>query len=197
MQETGQPFDAALAATRAGNLFTTHTAVPAGFDRFSPALIEQYLGDYARNRLGHRICTICWRLGRQNPDDSSEPFNMAYLAIHGSGAVNGVSRLHGCVSRHIFAPLFPRWPEDEVPVGHVTNGVHMPTWDSDAGRRALDGVLRQGPLAGNDGDDRAEHPPHSGRAALAASHRRPRGPGRIRALPAVAAIGRLGRNAAR
>ena len=55
---------------------------------------------------------------------------MAYLAIRGSGAVNGVSRLHGKVSRHLFLPLFPRWPEDEVPVGHVTNGVHMPTWDS-------------------------------------------------------------------
>ncbi len=55
---------------------------------------------------------------------------MAYLAIRGSGAVNGVSRLHGKVSRHLFEPLFPRWPEDEVPVGYVTNGVHMPTWDS-------------------------------------------------------------------
>ena len=55
---------------------------------------------------------------------------MAYLAIRGSGAVNGVSRLHGKVSRHIFEPLFPHWPEDEVPVGHVTNGVHMPSWDS-------------------------------------------------------------------
>ena len=57
---------------------------------------------------------------------------MAYLAIRGSGAVNGVSRLHGKVSRHLFEPLFPHWPEDEVPVGHVTNGVHMPTWDSAA-----------------------------------------------------------------
>ena len=55
---------------------------------------------------------------------------MAYLAIRGSGAVNGVSRLHGEVSRRLFLPLFPRWPEDEIPVGHVTNGVHMPTWDS-------------------------------------------------------------------
>jgi len=71
-------------------------------------------------------------LGRQNPEDAGEPFNMAYLAIRGSGAVNGVSRLHGRVSRRIFAPLFPRWPEGEVPVGHVTNGVHMPTWDSAA-----------------------------------------------------------------
>jgi len=57
---------------------------------------------------------------------------MAYLAIRGSGAVNGVSRLHGQVSRHIFAPLFPHWPVEEVPVGHVTNGVHMRSWDSAA-----------------------------------------------------------------
>ena len=59
-------------------------------------------------------------------------FNMAYLAIRGSGAVNGVSRLHGKVSRHLFEPLFPRWPADEVPVGSVTNGVHTSTWDSAA-----------------------------------------------------------------
>ena len=55
---------------------------------------------------------------------------MAYLAVRGSGAVNGVSRLHGAVSRRIFQPLFVRWPEVEIPIGHVTNGVHMPTWDS-------------------------------------------------------------------
>ncbi len=129
MRETGQPFDAALAVTRAGNLFTTHTAVAAGFDRFAPALIEQYLGIYATEKLGisrHDLLA----LGRLNPDDASEPFNMAYLAIRGSGAINAVSRLHGQVSRQLFGPLFPRWPTDDVPVGHVTNGVHMPTWDS-------------------------------------------------------------------
>jgi starch phosphorylase len=129
MQETAQPFEVALAVTRAGNLFTTHTAVAAGFDRFAPALIEQYLGGYAEQKLGITLHDLL-ALGRQNPNDSSESFNMAYLAIRGSGAVNGVSRLHGEVSRHIFAPLFPHWPEGEVPIGHVTNGVHMPTWDS-------------------------------------------------------------------
>jgi starch phosphorylase len=129
MEDTKQPFEVALAVTRAGNLFTTHTAVAAGFDRFAPALIEQYLGGYAEQKLGITLHDLL-ALGRQNPNDSSESFNMAYLAIRGSGAVNGVSRLHGKVSRHIFQPLFPHWPEDEVPVGHVTNGVHMPTWDS-------------------------------------------------------------------
>jgi len=131
MQETAQPFEVALAVTRAGNLFTTHTAVAAGFDRFAPALIEQYLGGHAEQELGITLHDLL-ALGRENPNDSSESFNMAYLAIRGSGAVNGVSRLHGKVSRHLFEPLFPHWPADEVPVGHVTNGVHMPTWDSAA-----------------------------------------------------------------
>ena len=131
MEESGQPFEVALAVTRAGNLFTTHTAVAAGFDRFAPHLIEQYLGRYAQERLGISVHDLL-ALGRQNPDDESEPFNMAYLAIRGSGGVNGVSRLHGQVSRRIFEPLFPHWPEEEVPVGHVTNGVHMPSWDSAA-----------------------------------------------------------------
>ena len=129
MEETGQTFEVALAVSRAGNLFTTHTAVAAGFDRFAPALIEQYLAGYARTHLGITGDDLL-ALGRQNPNDPSEPFNMAYLAVRGSGAVNGVSRLHGKVSRHLFESLFPRWPEDEIPVGHVTNGIHVPTWDS-------------------------------------------------------------------
>ena len=129
MEGTAQPFDVALAVTRAGNLFTTHTAVPAGFDRFAPSLIEQYLGGYAQEKLGIPLQELL-ALGRQNPNDSSEPFNMAYLAIHGSGAANAVSRLHGQVSRRLFAPLFPRWPVEAVPIGHITNGVHMPSWDS-------------------------------------------------------------------
>jgi len=131
MEETGRSFDEALAVTRAGNLFTTHTAVVAGFDRFTPALIEQYLGGYATQELGITLNDLM-ALGRQNPSDAYELFNMAYLAIRGSGAVNGVSRLHGEVSRHLFEPLFAHWPTDEVPVGHVTNGVHVPTWDSAA-----------------------------------------------------------------
>jgi starch phosphorylase len=131
MEETGQPFEVALTATRAGNLFTTHTAVAAGFDCFPPALVEEYLRGYAEEKLGIPLHDLL-ALGRRNPDDPSEAFNMAYLAIRGSGAVNGVSRLHASVSRHLFAPLFPRWPVSEVPVTHVTNGVHMPSWDSAA-----------------------------------------------------------------
>jgi len=129
MEDSGQTFDVALTITRAGNLFTTHTPVQAGFDRFAPGLIECYLGKYAEERLSISFDELL-ALGRRNPHDSSEPFNMAYLAIRGSGAVNGVSKLHGQVSRRIFQVLFPRWPETEVPVTHVTNGVDMPTWDS-------------------------------------------------------------------
>ncbi len=129
MKETGQPFEVALTATRAGNLFTTHTAVTAGFDSFSPSLIEQYLGNYAEHKLGI-TCKQFLVLGRKDPENETENFNMAFLAIRGSGAINGVSRLHGEVSRHLFEPLFPKWPAYEVPVKHITNGVHMPTWDS-------------------------------------------------------------------
>src|SRR5208337_4959024 len=129
MEDKGKPFDVALAVTRAGNLFTTHTPVEAGFDRFAPSLIEPYLRNYAEEKLSISFDELL-ALGRCDRRDSSEPFNMAYLAIHGSGAINGVSKLHGQVSRRLFQPLFPRWPEAEVPVTYVTNGVHTPTWDS-------------------------------------------------------------------
>jgi len=131
MVATGKPFDVALAATRAGNLFTTHTAVVAGFDRFAPDLVATHLGDYARSKLGIPVEALL-ALGRQNGSDASESFNMAYLAIRGSGAVNAVSRLHGTVSRQLFQSLFPRRPPDEVPVGYVTNGVHVPTWGAES-----------------------------------------------------------------
>ena len=134
MNENDQPFDVALVATRAGNVFTTHTPVAAGFDRFSPALMQLYLARYAVERLRISVKDLM-ALGRANPDDADEPFNMAYLAVRGAGAINGVSKLHGEVSRSIFRPLFPRWPVDEIPVGSVTNGVHMTSWDSEFANR--------------------------------------------------------------
>jgi starch phosphorylase len=129
MADQHQSFDLALTVTRAGNLFTTHTPVEAGFDRFAPEVMAKYLGSYAERELTIAFDDLL-ALGRRDRHDASEPFNMAYLAIRGSRAINGVSRLHGEVSRRLFQPLFPRWPETEVPVTHVTNGVHMPTWDS-------------------------------------------------------------------
>jgi starch phosphorylase len=129
MDDHAKPFDLALAVTRAGNVFTTHTAVAAGFDRFDPRLIRQYLDHYAQDELRISLDDLL-KIGRQNPGDNAEPFNMAYLALRGSGRVNGVSRLHGEVSRQIFQPLFSHWPQAEVPIGSVTNGIHVPTWDS-------------------------------------------------------------------
>lgn len=129
MEDHKTSFELALAVTRAGNLFTTHTAVTAGFDRFHPDLMHKYLHRYTEEELFIPLEDML-ALGRQNAGDNLEPFNMAYLAMRGSGRINGVSKLHGQVSREIFAPLFPRWPEWEVPVGSVTNGVHVPTWDS-------------------------------------------------------------------
>ncbi len=128
MADTKQPFDVALEVTRAGNIFTTHTPVAAGFDRFSPDIVDSTLRQYAERELGISMPQLM-ALGRMNANDTGEPFNMAYLAMRGSGAVNGVSRLHGEVSRHIFQDLFPRWPIPEAPIGYVTNGIHVPTWD--------------------------------------------------------------------
>ncbi len=153
MQKHNQSFDVALTVTRAGNLFTTHTPVEAGFDRFPPELMEQYFRKYA-DELRIQFEELL-ALGRRNPFDRSEPFNMAYLALRGSCAANGVSQLHGRVSRRIFQGLFPRWPEIEVPIGAVTNGVHTPTWDSaeadqlwttECGQERWRGTLKNVPL---------------------------------------------------
>jgi starch phosphorylase len=129
MNENALSFDTALTITRAGNLFTTHTPVEAGFDRFSPDLVERHFRQYAQDALQIPMSRFL-ALGQQNPEDPSGLFSMALLAMRGSGAVNGVSRLHGTVSRRLFQAVFPRWPEAEVPISHVTNGVHVPIWDS-------------------------------------------------------------------
>ena len=124
----GTDFFTALWATRAGNVFTTHTPVAAAFDTFPGALLANYAPAYARS-CGLTPAQLMG-LGRANPQDASEPFNMAYLAARSCARINGVSELHGRVSQRIFAPLYPRWPEAEVPVAHVTNAVHVPSWDS-------------------------------------------------------------------
>jgi starch phosphorylase len=121
----------ALWATRAGNVFTTHTPVAAGFDQFHASLLRKYL-PYVEGVLAGRGVELedVLALGRLDARNSDEPFNMAYLALRGSALCIAVSRLHGEFSRRIFQPLFPRWPSCEVPVTHITNGVHVPTWDS-------------------------------------------------------------------
>ncbi|MGD0857136.1 MAG: alpha-glucan family phosphorylase [Dehalococcoidia bacterium] len=128
MKETGLPFRVALAATRAANVFTTHTPVAAGFDTYPSTLLARYFRDYVPS-LGISMDEFL-SLGRSNPEDVNELFNMAILATRGSIEINGVSRLHEKVSQRIFQPLYPNWPEREVPVGHITNGIHLPTWNS-------------------------------------------------------------------
>jgi len=128
----GTTFDVAHLATSAGNVFTTHTPVAAGFDVFEPELVHRYLAGYA-TELGISTEALL-DLGRTHPGDPSAPLEMAVLALRSAGSANGVSRLHGAVSRRLFAGLFPRWPEREVPVGSVTNGVHVASWVSDAMR---------------------------------------------------------------
>ena len=128
MAKTGHSFPIALCATRAGNIFTTHTPVEAAFDRFDPNLIRPYM-QFLSSMVNIPMEQL-FALGRQDPTNSQEPFGMAYLAMRGSGCINGVSRLHGQVSREIFRPLFPQWPTAEIPVSHITNGIHVPSWDS-------------------------------------------------------------------
>ncbi|WP_247256877.1 alpha-glucan family phosphorylase [Pseudomonas moorei] len=128
MHKTGTTFWEAWWATRAGNVFTTHTPVAAGFDEFSPSLIYKYAREYLED------CQISLRellaLGQRDQAEDDAPFNMAFLALRGCAQCNAVSRLHGEVSRRLFSDLYPRWPLQEIPVGHVTNGVHVPSWDS-------------------------------------------------------------------
>ncbi len=126
-QRHGKPFAVALAATRAGNVFTTHTPVAAGFDSFLREMVARNLKDYL-GAAGVETEDVL-ALGRE-PAGNGDAFNMAYLAMRGSAVTNAVSRLHEQVSRQLFERLFPRWPRREIPVTHVTNGVHVPTWDS-------------------------------------------------------------------
>ena len=126
-EDHGMTFEEALVATRAGNIFTTHTAVEAAFDRFDNGLATRYLKVYARE-IGVDLETLL-AYGRPNAQPG-EAFTMPYLAIRGCGYINAVSRLHGDVSRELFQPEFPRHAVADVPVGSITNGVHVPTWSS-------------------------------------------------------------------
>jgi starch phosphorylase len=131
MVRNGVSFETALWATRPGNVFTTHTPIEAAFDRFQPGLMQSLL-PYIRiytDRLGIEPEALTG-LGQLHPEAPGSEQLPAYMALRTSGSINGVSELHGEVSRRLFSGLFPRWPLDEVPVTHVTNGVHMPTWDS-------------------------------------------------------------------
>ena len=121
-------FDVALELVRASTLFTTHTPVPAGHDAFEEHLIRTYMPHYA-NRMN-----ISWErfmgLGRFNPNNPNEKFSMSVLATNLSQEVNGVSKIHGRVSREMFQSLWPGYFAEENHIGYVTNGVHLPTWSN-------------------------------------------------------------------
>jgi starch phosphorylase len=137
METQDLSFVEAREAASAGLVFTTHTPVPAGQDYFPPDLMDRYFGDYARNPSGRasgRGLGLSRQeflaLGRQDPNNSSEPFCMTILALRLAAYSNGVSRLHGQVTRQMWQGLWPGVPEDEIPIGHVTNGVHFRSWIS-------------------------------------------------------------------
>ncbi|RYG26316.1 glycosyltransferase family 1 protein [bacterium] len=128
MKASGADFRTARQATVGANVFTTHTPVPAGFDLFPPQMLERYLGRMS-GELGLPFNEFIG-LGRNDPQNSGEAFNMALLAMSTSNHVNGVAKLHGAVSREMFANRWPNVPEDEVPIDSVTNGIHTATWTS-------------------------------------------------------------------
>ena len=123
-------------------MFTTHTPVPAGNDTYEPELVVESLGTLA-GEVGVDLDTIV-RLGRTRPRSRREPFGVTQFALRMSRSGNGVSRRHGEVAREMWAALWPGRPVDEVPIGYVTNGVHLPTWLGDPMRTLLDRHLGEG-----------------------------------------------------
>jgi starch phosphorylase len=124
--ESGLSFDVALETVRAGTVFTTHTPVPAGIDRFPVDLIRTQLAVFANAELPlERLL----ELGAEDYEGGDPAvFNMAVMGLRLAQRANGVSRLHGRVSREMFAALWPGFDSNEVPIGSITNGVHAPTW---------------------------------------------------------------------
>ncbi len=126
MQDEGLGFEEASSRVSGEVVFTTHTPVPAGHDRFSPELIEEHLGPL-REQLGFSLERFLG-LGRENPSSHQEEFCMTVLGLKHSRRVNAVSALHGEVSRAMWTGLYPGKPQHAVPIGHITNGVHVPSW---------------------------------------------------------------------
>jgi starch phosphorylase len=148
--DRGAALDEALELARSRTVFTTHTPVPAGNDCYPPEQARTAIRALA-GRLEAAGCDLVG-LARTNPDDPSEPFGVTQLALRMSRAANGVSRRHGQVARAMWRDLWPDRPEEEVPIGHVTNGVHVPTWIGPPVRALLDRHL------GEDWQSRADDP---------------------------------------
>ena len=139
MEEAGASFEEARLPVTAATVFTTHTAVAAGIDLFSPDLVRRHLGHYYE-AMGLDEHTFIG-FGRTNPHDDYEPFSMALLGLRFSGFRNGVSRLHRSVSQNLWESAWPNVPSAEVPIDSVTNGVHLPTWVAHEMGNLYDGVM--------------------------------------------------------
>jgi glycogen phosphorylase len=139
MEEFGCSYLEARELAAAGDVFTTHTPVAAGFDCFDPALVAKYFHEYSRG-LGIGFEQFL-SYGRHNHSDPGEPFNMAYLAARHSAYANGVARLHGLVSRKMAQSMWSGYPLEEVPIGYVTNGIHTRSWISAEMSALLDRYL--------------------------------------------------------
>lgn len=139
IKEDEVTFDDALRDAANSSVFTTHTPVPAGHDRFGADLIEEHLGPI-RDEL-HLSHETLMGLGRVEPQNHQESFCMTVLAFKLSRRANAVSALHGVVSRRMWANLWPWRSDDEIPIGHITNGVHVPTWLAPQMRMLYDRVL--------------------------------------------------------
>ena len=122
MEQTGVDFATAREAVAAGTVFTTHTPVPAGNDVFSPQMVEHYFSPILPQLKIDRDEFL--GLGRQNPADHNEPFGMTVLALRLSNVANGVSKLHGSVSRKMWKGIWPELPDAEAPITSITNGIH-------------------------------------------------------------------------
>ncbi len=140
MADDGLTFDEALREVAHRTVFTTHTPVPAGHDRFDARLVEEHLGPL-RDRLGISPAQLMG-LGRVEPQNEHEPFCMTVIGLKLSRRANAVSSLHGHVSRRMWAHLWPWRVEEEIPIGHITNGVHIPTWLAYPMHLLYDRVLR-------------------------------------------------------
>ncbi len=127
--ETGLAFGEAIEVVRAGGVFTTHTPVPAGIDRFPYDLMQKYFSSFATS-LGVTFDELM-TVGRRPDEPDDDRFNMAVMGLRMAGRSNGVARLHGAVSREMFRGMWPDVGVDEVPIGAITNGVHAHTWVSD------------------------------------------------------------------
>jgi glycogen phosphorylase len=124
--EQGYDFATAAEAVKAGTCFTTHTPVPAGNDAFPPHMMDEYFSEFMKGLKLSRSAFL--NLGRERPDNEGEPFSMTVLALRMSNVANGVSKLHGRVSRHMWRGIWPELPEVEVPISSITNGVHTASW---------------------------------------------------------------------